>query len=559
MSPALPRMKPFTARLLSALAAAAVVSLVVVSGLTVRADGWAYDVFTPSSFCDADDRIVLVEIDDRSLAELGRWPWSRRTHAQMIDRLTAAGTRGVGLNLLLSEPALFDPEGDALLARALGKNGKVVLPVYSEAMTAAATGVELVPIPEFAASAVALGYVDVPVEADGVARSLFLHAGLGSPRWPSLALALQQTGDPAQAVEPLPGLRSGVPGDLTPQRWVRDDRVLIPQIAAADEFRRVSYADVLNGRIADSELRDKWVLIGATAAAAGDAAAAPEDAARSSSLHYLANALNALAQGNTVVPFSFLQQLLLSLALVALPLLLCGLRILRKPWWPVLAALVLTPLVSLLLLRSGHLWFAPMPAMLVLVLALLGYLLYGRQLMRWQGQADPLTGLANRLRFDDQLEQELRIARRDDQPLSLLVLDVDHFKRFNETLGHAAGDEVLRTLAKVLSARARRPRDLVARLGGDKFAILLPETTTQAAAAIATTLHVDLASLPKAANGDQPLGHFTASIGLHTSSGSDALTPADLFERADGALYRAKEAGRNRSVTHTGEYGSNTH
>ncbi|MGH8027610.1 MAG: CHASE2 domain-containing protein, partial [Pseudoxanthomonas sp.] len=120
-------------RILTALAVASLVALLHLSAVTWRADAWMYDALTHASARTADDRIVVVAIDEKSLAELGRWPWSRRTHAELLERLRNAGVRGVALNILLSEPALFDPEGDALLAQALNRSGKVVLPVYAEA------------------------------------------------------------------------------------------------------------------------------------------------------------------------------------------------------------------------------------------------------------------------------------------------------------------------------------------------------------------------------------------------------------------------------------------
>ncbi|MEP6908642.1 MAG: CHASE2 domain-containing protein, partial [Pseudoxanthomonas sp.] len=99
------------ARVLTGLAAAALVTLVHLMAVTWRADAWAYDTLTRASSEAADDRILVVAIDEKSLAELGRWPWSRRTHAGLVERLSAAGVRGTAMNILLSEPALFDPEG----------------------------------------------------------------------------------------------------------------------------------------------------------------------------------------------------------------------------------------------------------------------------------------------------------------------------------------------------------------------------------------------------------------------------------------------------------------
>ena len=543
------------ARLLTGVAAAAMVSLLILGSLTWRADAWIYDHLARSFSPPVDDRIVVVAIDAKSLAELGRWPWSRRIHADLVNRLTASGVKGVALNILLSEPALFDPEGDALLAQALNRNGKVVLPVYAAPEHADGNAVEFLPIPEFAGSAVSLGHVDMPVDADGVARNAFLRAGLGSAHWPSLALALSQVGTEADSDLPLPGVRDWQSGEPSPKRWVRDYRVLVPYTDAADAFRTVSYADVLSGRVPDPVLRGHWVLVGVTAAGMGDGPATfgANNPAQRSGVDYQANVLNMLLQENAKVPLGLTAQILLSIALVALPLLLLGLRGLQDLWRPLAIAMLLVAVIAFLLLRLANLWFPPVPALSVLGLAALLLLLRLLRRARQQATSDPLTRLPNRSKFDQGLEQELRSALRSDQPLSLLMLDVDHFKRLNDSLGQPAGDEILRTFSQILCGRARRPRDLVARLGGDQFAILLPETTPQSAAAIATTIHVDLANLSTCTSASAAVAPFTASIGIHTVPAGSDPTAAEVVERADAALYQAKQAGRNRSFSHADE------
>ena len=543
------------ARILTALAAASLVTLLHLFAVTWRADAWMYDAMTHASAKAADDRILVVAIDEKSLAELGRWPWSRRTHANLVERLSAAGVRGTAMNILLSEPALFDPEGDAMLSQALIRSGKVVLPVYAEAERLNGPSVELMPIPEFAAAAAALGHVDMPLDGDGVARSMFLRAGLGSPHWPSLALALSQLGGEVDPAAELPGLRITDTQDASPHRWVRDYQVLVPYANPPAGFQNVSYVDVLKGRIPTSLLRGRWILVGVTAAGMGNELSAPGAYAatpRLSGVDYQANALNMLVRDAAVSPMSVPLQIVISMILVTLPLMLMGFPGLRPIWRAMPIALIAVPVVSWLLLVTAHRWYPPMAALLVLGLGVAFLVLRILRRTRRQAESDPLTGLANRIKFDAELEHELRASRRTGQPLSLLVLDVDNFKRLNDGLGHPAGDEVLRALSGILRGRARRPRDLVSRLGGDEFAVLLPETTPQAAAAIATTIHVDLANLSSRTGNHVPLPPFTASIGIHTTQGGDE-TAAELFELADNALYQAKQAGRNRSFSHTGE------
>ena len=538
------------ARLLTAMGASAVVILLVLSGITWRADTALYDLLVQRSAHAADERILVVAVDEKSLAELGRWPWSRRVHAQLIDALSASGAKSIALDILLSEPALYDPEGDALLTQALTRSHKVVLPVFAEPQQQNGPLVELLPIPEFAASAAALGHVDMALDSDGVARSMFLRAGLGTPHWPSLALALHQLGnEPGESDGNLPGLRNPQAGTVAPQDWVRDHEVLVPYVNPPHGFKRVSYSDVLNDRVPAAQLKDHWILVGVTAAGMGGDVATPgwhANAPRLSGVDYQANALNMLLQDSAIVPLSTVVQSLLSIFLVVLPLLIYGLPGFRKISTPIVLALLAVPLVTLLLLWQGY-WFAPLSAWVVLCIGTGMRLVRVVRRTQRRAQSDPLTGLANRHRFDEALALELRSAQRSGQPLSLLLLDVDHFKGLNDSQGHPTGDKVLRTLSGVLRDRARRPRDLVARLGGDEFAILLPETSSQAAAAIATTVHVDLANLAAQNNAASPA--FTISVGIHTTRQGETTTATEVFERTDAALYQAKQAGRNRSAT----------
>ncbi|RYZ72487.1 MAG: diguanylate cyclase [Lysobacteraceae bacterium] len=548
----------FKARLLTGLGAAALVTLAIVSGLTWRADAWFYDALARASPSPADERIVVVEIDEKSLAELGRWPWSRRTHARLVDRLEAASARGVGLDVLLSEPALFDPEGDALLARALARSDRVVLPVYVEAQNRDGPVVELMPIPEFVASAASLGHVDVGLDRDGMARLAYLHAGLGSPRWPALALALSQLGSADPIATELPGLRHPEAGPASPRGWVRDNEVLVRPVSHRHGFRRVSYVDVLEGRVAPAELRGRWILVGATVPGLGAQLASPAWHAggpRMLAVDYQASVLNMLVRGDAVAPLGLAAQLCLSVLLVVAPLLLFGLPGLRRIWQPVALAAALALLLSWVLLRWADAWLPPVPVLLVLAVGGVLALLQVLQGSRSQVQSDPLTGLANRGRFDEELAREMRLAQRSGQPLSLLLLDVDHFRRLNDDLGQDCGDGVLQALSAILRGRARRPRDLVARLGGDQFAILLPETTPQSAAAIATTIHVDLANFATRTDSPGSPPPFTTSIGIHTVREGEETTVEELFGLADAALYQAKQSGRNRSFSHAADTG----
>lgn len=159
---------------------------------------------------------------------------------------------------------------------------------------------------------------------------------------------------------------------------------------------------------------------------------------------------------------------------------------------------------------------------------------------------DALTGLANRRRFDQELNDELRRARRYDKPLALILFDLDHFRTVNDRYGHPVGDRVLKTVAEILR-QFSRDTDIAVRLGGDEFALILPETEEKEAVRVAQRVRRQVAST--CITGDGWTLSATLSAGVTGSTGQ-ALPPdpAMLFRLADQALYRAKEQGHHRAV-----------
>lgn len=157
---------------------------------------------------------------------------------------------------------------------------------------------------------------------------------------------------------------------------------------------------------------------------------------------------------------------------------------------------------------------------------------------------DGLTGLYNRRHFDLRLTEELRRAQRNGEALSLLLIDVDHFKPYNDAFGHPAGDACLQRVAALIAAHAQRPGDLAARYGGEEFTLILPGADAAAAYAVAERLRraVVAAALPA------PQGVVTVSIGCSSLRPLETEGTAPLLARADAALYRAKQDGRNRAL-----------
>jgi diguanylate cyclase (GGDEF)-like protein/PAS domain S-box-containing protein len=159
---------------------------------------------------------------------------------------------------------------------------------------------------------------------------------------------------------------------------------------------------------------------------------------------------------------------------------------------------------------------------------------------------DGLTELANRRRFDDFLDREWRRALRDRSPLSLILMDIDFFKEFNDNYGHLAGDDCLRRVAAILGETAQRPGDLVARYGGEEFACILPDTGSKGAAVLANKIRdgVKAANMPHFFSAIQD--HVTLSFGVATITPEAGQSPSELVQLADSLLYIAKRNGRDQ-------------
>ncbi|MBR1215358.1 diguanylate cyclase [Bradyrhizobium sp. JYMT SZCCT0180] len=163
--------------------------------------------------------------------------------------------------------------------------------------------------------------------------------------------------------------------------------------------------------------------------------------------------------------------------------------------------------------------------------------------------SDGLTGLANRRHFDERLSEEWARAKRDGTPLSLLLIDVDHFKKFNDHYGHQAGDACLRALARILDAQIRRPADLAARYGGEEFVLLLPNTDSEGCMQVGEKVREALLELGMLHALNPPSKLITVSLGGATNVPAQSMTDhAALIAAADRALYSAKNEGRDRLV-----------
>lgn len=166
--------------------------------------------------------------------------------------------------------------------------------------------------------------------------------------------------------------------------------------------------------------------------------------------------------------------------------------------------------------------------------------------VRRESMLDPLTKIANRKSFDEGMDKAIAEASASKEPLCLMLIDIDHFKNFNDTYGHQTGDQVLRLVAMTLKSNIKG-KDLAARYGGEEFVAILPQTDMEGAVIVAENIRkaIQAKELLKRSTNEK-LGRITASFGVAAFRPTD--TPASLIERADRCLYAAKHAGRNRVI-----------
>ncbi len=333
-----------------AIAMAVLVAAASLQGWLARVDQQILDAFIASWHRPAPADIMLVAIDDESLARIGRWPWRRAVHATLIKRLSADAAAAVGLDLLLLEPDPGDAAGDAALARAIAENGRVVLPLVADSDTLGPDAL-ISPIPPFARAAAGLGYATLGKDADGLSRTveLRLRPDAASPR--HFAAELLRVAQGSVAVDAA--------------------RFLVPFAGPPGHFARVSYADLLDGSVPKGFFHHKIVLVGATAPGLRAGYATPADVAGRgmSGIELHANIIDGLRSG---IRLHQAPALLSALASGALMLVLWMAMARLSPRAGALAAAgsALSALGgSWALLRLGQLWLPPAGAAMGSLLA----------------------------------------------------------------------------------------------------------------------------------------------------------------------------------------------
>jgi len=340
---------------------------------TWRWDRLIYDA--QSSFIEqqADDDIVIIAVDENSLSSIGRWPWPRSIHAQLINKLTEYEAQAILVDMIFSEPS-FDKNNDLLLADAIKKNGKVVLPLLLEQTRIQGQLLETLPLPIYTQAAADVGHVHIELDPDGIARGTYLYEGLGEARWPHIGISLLKMID--RVPEKYNKSKNTFINEINSQwTWIRKQHYLIPYIGPHGSFKTTSYTNVLNGDVSPDAFKNKIVLIGVTAAGLGDSLPTPVSGLTRAmpGIEINANIVQAIASESLIKVISRETHYLLAALLVMLPILLFPYLSPRLTLILVISEIILILISSLFLLKWLHIW---LPLSSVLICLVLSYPLW---------------------------------------------------------------------------------------------------------------------------------------------------------------------------------------
>ncbi|HCY61843.1 MAG TPA: histidine kinase [Oxalobacteraceae bacterium] len=342
-----------------------------------RLDQTLYDQFLSKSGRPARDDILIVAIDDYSLAQLGRWPWPRTLHAELISQIAAAKPRAIGLDVIMTEPEAAQADGsrpgDLALADVLQRNQLTVLPVV---MANAGAGLSAaLPAADIAKGARAFGHINLEHDNDGVVRSAYLYEGQHGVWWPHFSLALLQM---ANAQTQNAGLHRTSMQPAAPVtgesikfgHWQRSRLLHIPYAGNNGHFRSIPYVSVLRGEVPPQFFTDKYVLIGATAIGMTDSYPTPVSggAGAMAGIEINANILASLLDNEAIAIAKPWQTALFSILPVLMALFGYFLLSPRLALLLNIGMLLLTLAVSYFALSLG-IWFAPAAALMTLLIA----------------------------------------------------------------------------------------------------------------------------------------------------------------------------------------------
>jgi diguanylate cyclase (GGDEF)-like protein len=473
------------------------------------------------------ERVVLVAIDDKSLGEFGQFPWSRQRYIELLNVLAKAQQNVVALDIIFSEPS---PD-DAMLVQAMKQHGRVII---GQAWNT--EGKLWLPRKELKDAAMGTGHILRYKDGDGMVR----RAETNIKGIPLLGIAAVKGYNFFAQTPPLENLAHPL--------WIN-------WISKAEDIPQYSFVDVAQQKIPPEKFANKIVLVGITAPGI-DGLSTPFDYepptggvcvhATIISNFLQGDFLHLFPRGGWVMLFLLggpglawvsyywrtRTKLLFFVVLASIWVFLSLVMLKLNYWLPVASPIVLLGMTTGLVALREH-----------------RKIKLDNKSLYYLANYDSLTQVANRRRFDEYIHEQWISMTREKSCLSLILCDVDFFKRYNDTYGHQAGDVCLKKVAQAMIQGVNKPAHLVARYGGEEFAVIMPDTNTEEALQIAENIRSQVKALAIPHTASQVSQQVTLSLGLAGIFPSSDTTPALLIKAADEALYQAKQQGRDRCCT----------
>ena len=335
--------------------------------LLSRMDNVLFDIGQKLYQSPAPADIVIVAIDENSLSQLGRWPWSRQVHADVINRLNQENTLAIGLDIIFSEPEKTNKNADAALANAIAQAKNVVLPILLETTRINGQLIETLPLPSLALHAADLGRVHAALDEDGIARSVYLFEGVGAPVWQHFSQAVLNVAMqlPSENQFQVASAQKNI------FSLVREQQKRVSFKGPPGHFSAISYVQVLNGEFEKNTFKNKIVLIGATASGMNDLLSTPVSGLSQpmAGVEFHANVLDSMRSNHLIDTAPMLPSLLILIVLALLLLV----------WMPRLSALpgliltlvyfVFVGVMTAILPKLFSIWIAPSAALLTILIS----------------------------------------------------------------------------------------------------------------------------------------------------------------------------------------------
>lgn len=525
-------------------------------------------VITNAGHREHNEDIIIVAADDTSyeyvLDNYGEWPMNRELYAKMVEYIEAQNPKSIIFDMMFVKSMKSNPEADEALVKIFQKYDNVYTGMNldnqpMDLRTPPELPAKLAIVPEYIAdeamqyyncrailqgildSTSNIGMINVARSEDGVLRKMPLYLKYHDQYYPQLGYRVYR--DYLK--------EKGKVSKIKPDD---EGSVILNWYGPAGTFKNIPMYKVIKAAEGQEkynyDFSGKIIYFGATAASLFDIKTVPVDKVYPG-VEVQATYLNNLMDGSIISKAPTAVTLLIGILLAAITM-LCVFKISSMPIASGMSATIYSiyVMIAYFAMQIKNFWLELIVPMMITLFAyiaavIIKYLIKSRDFDQQYRLAttDGLTELYNHRYFQEQLQNFVTHANRYEMPLSLIIIDIDFFKRFNDSFGHQSGDAVLKQVAFVLK-KSVRSSDIVCRYGGEEMSIILPSTTYSEAVNLAKKLCTIIATKQyRLSNGKD--SHVTISLGV-SSYGQDGVTPSELIEAADKRLYNAKENGRNR-------------